>query len=85
MLRFARNDDSPDRGHALKDVDARDKPGHDESECFITIVSTVSVQNAPYSAGLGGGEDGGAEGEAPDIWLVAAFFSTIRTAKIEPS
>ncbi len=70
---------------SVKDADARDKPGHDESERFVTIVSMVSVQNAPYSAGLGGGDAGGADGDAPVIWLAAAFFSTIRTAKIDPS
>src|SRR5258708_38332958 len=50
-------------------VDARVKPGHDES---------------PYSAGLaaGGGAAGGGVAAAA---AAAAFFSTMRTAMIEPS
>ena len=40
----------------------------------------------PYSAGLAAGGGGAAEGGVPAAELAAAaFFSTIRTAMIEPS
>ena len=39
----------------------------------------------PYSAGLAAGGGGAAEGGAGVALAAAAFFSTIRTAMIEPS
>ncbi len=64
-------------------VDARVKPGHDES-CAARRNDTKNAAEAPYSAGLasGGGLAGGGVVEA---CAAAARFSTIRTATIEPS
>ena len=63
-------------------VDARVKPGHDESE-VANADDKKKAADLPYSAGVGVvGAGGVAPGEAR---LAAAFFSTIRTAQIEPS
>src|SRR5260370_5469599 len=40
---------------------------------------------APYSAGLAAGGGGAADGAAAAAFALAAFFSTMRTARIEPS
>jgi len=63
-------------------VDARVKPGHDESGAAQSD-DRKKAAAAPYSAGLasGGGLAGGGVVEA---WA-AARFSTMRTAMIEPS
>ena len=58
-------------------VDARVKPGHDES----SAVRRYDRAKVPYSAGLAG-VDTSVPVEACDA---AAFFSTIPTAMIEPS
>ena len=60
-------------------VDARVKPGHDESWAARRY-DRKNVTRAPYSAGSGAG--GGALAAA---CVAAAFFSTMRTAMIEPS
>jgi len=64
-------------------VDAGVKPGYDESWAAQSD-DREKAAGAPYSAGLasGGGLAGGGVVEA---WAAAAFFSTIRTAMIEPS
>ena len=66
-------------------VDARVKPGHDESwERAVMIGKTKPVR--PYSAGLASGGGGVAEGGVPAAALAAAArFSTMATAMIEPS
>ena len=64
-------------------VDARVKPGHDESWAARRY-DRKNVTEAPYSAELvgGGGLSGG--GVVP-AFAAAAFFSTMRTEIIEPS
>ena len=58
-------------------VDARVKPGHDES----WAEQRYDRVKAPYSAGLAG-----VDTSVPvAVCAVAAFFSTIATAMIEPS
>jgi hypothetical protein len=61
-------------------MDARVKPGYDES-----YAETEMILRPDYSAGvgLGGGLAGG--GVAADVRALVAFFSTMRTAMIEPS
>ena len=64
-------------------VDARVKPGHDESQAAQRD-DRKNPTGAPYSAGLASG--GGLAGGVPEAALVAAaFFSTTATAMIEPS
>ena len=58
----------------LKDVDARDKPGHDESQLYGGHDARTGAI-APYSAGLAEPEDG----FGPVMVAAAAFFSTMRT------
>jgi hypothetical protein len=60
-------------------VDARVKPGHDESWAARGN-HRKNVTAAPYSTGSAAG--GGALAVA---FAAAAFFSTMRTAMIEPS
>jgi hypothetical protein len=62
-------------------VDARVKPGHDESWA-AQADDRKNAGGAPYSAGLAAG-GGAAEGGV--VAAAAAFFSTIATAMIEPS
>ena len=71
------------RAWSVKDVDARDKPGHDESWAALSD-DRKKAADAPYSAGLasGGGLAGGGVVEA---CAAAAFFSTMATATIAPS
>ncbi len=58
-------------------VDARVKPGHDES----SAVWRYDRAKVPYSAGLAG-----VDTSVPvAAFAAAAFFSTIATAMIEPS
>jgi hypothetical protein len=69
-------------------VDARVKPGHDEFglAAFRMTGECLGRAQRPYSAGLAAGGGGAAEGGVPAAELAAAaFFSTIRTAMIEPS
>ena len=65
-------------------VDARVKPGHDESQTTETD-HREKVADAGHSAGvgLGGGLAGG--GVVALALAAAALFSTMRTAMIEPS
>ena len=66
-------------------VDARVKPGHDESWKRTAMIGKMEPVR-PYSAGLASGGGGLAEGGAPAAVLaVAARFSTMATATIEPS
>ena len=58
-------------------VDARVKPGHDES----SAVQRHDRAKVPYSAGLAGVDTSVPE----EVFEAAAFFSTIDTAMIEPS
>ena len=58
-------------------VDARVKPGHDESWAARRD-HRENVTEVPYSAGLASG------GGVVAAWA-AAFFSTMPTAMIEPS
>ncbi len=67
---------------SVKDVDARDKPGHDESWAAWPMIGKMRPL-APYSAGLPSG--GGLAGGVPDAAWAAAFFSTMRTAMMAPS
>ena len=63
-------------------VDARVKPGHDESQADVRMIRKLRG-SWPYSAGVG---VVGAGGVPPvEARRAAAFFSTIRTAQIEPS
>jgi hypothetical protein len=66
-------------------VDARVKPGHDESSAAHKEDREKTAQARRYSAGvgLGGGLAGG--GVVAEAFAAAAFFSTMRTAMIEPS
>ncbi len=58
-------------------VDARVKPGHDESSAG----QRYDRAKVPYSAGLAG-----VDTSVPLVdFAAAAFFSTIATAMIEPS
>jgi hypothetical protein len=66
-------------GGCLKDVDARHKAGHDESG-FHGGNDARRGSEAPYSAGLAEP----VEGFGP-VMVAGAFFSTMRTAQIEPS
>jgi hypothetical protein len=59
---------------SLKDVDARDKPGHDESE-FRYGYNAGRAAGMPYSAGLAEPVDG-----FGPVIVAVAFFSTMRTA-----
>jgi hypothetical protein len=66
-------------------VDARVKPGHDESWAARRD-DRENATVAPYSAGLASGGGGLAEGGVPAADLAAAaFFSTMATATIAPS
>jgi hypothetical protein len=65
---------------SLKDVDARHKAGHDESEVHGGH-DAPRGREAPYSAGLAEP----LEGFGPVMVAALAFFSTMRTAQIEPS
>ena len=58
-------------------VDARVKPGHDESWAARSDLRET-VAEAPYSAGFESDADAAAA-------CAAAFFSTMPTAMIEPS
>ena len=65
-------------------VDARVKPGHDESSAAYSD-DRRKVPRHPYSAGLAAGGGGAAVGGVAVVLAVAARFSTMRTAMIEPS
>ena len=66
-------------------VDARVKPGHDESLKRAAMIGKTQPVR-PYSAGLASGGGGLAEGGVPAADLAAAaFFSTMPTATIAPS
>ena len=57
-------------------VDARVKPGHDES----SAERLYDRAKVPYSAGLASDD-----APVPEAFDAAAFFSTIATEMIEPS
>src|ERR1700722_9539186 len=65
-------------------VDTRVKPGHDES-WTVSRNDRRNTGEPPYSAGFGSGGGGVADGGAVAAVAAAAFFSTMRTAMIEPS
>ena len=65
-------------------VDARVKPGHDESAQYDAD-DARNARERRYSAGLAAGGGAADGGVAAAALAAAAFFSTMRTAMIEPS
>jgi hypothetical protein len=65
-------------------VDARVKPGHDESRGYRAMIGETQAL-CPYSAGFAAGGGGAAGGGVVVVLEAVARFSTMLTAMIEPS